>query len=82
VDPVPDPLLLRKSGSVGNRTRTSGSVIRNLDHWTTEAVARNIRCRDILQAYGEENLGRKMKGHLIAAPYICICYSKTKNVLM
>jgi hypothetical protein len=29
VDPVPDPLLLRKSGSAGNRTR---------DLWTTEAV--------------------------------------------
>jgi hypothetical protein len=28
VDPVPDPLLLRKSGSAGNRTRTSGSVAR------------------------------------------------------
>jgi hypothetical protein len=40
VDPVPDPLLLRKkkSGSAGNRTRTSGSVARNFDHWTTEAV--------------------------------------------
>jgi hypothetical protein len=32
VDPVPDPLLLRKSGSTGNRTRTSGSVARNSDH--------------------------------------------------
>jgi hypothetical protein len=32
VDPVPDPLLLRKSGSAGNRTRTSGSVGRNYDH--------------------------------------------------
>jgi hypothetical protein len=31
VDPVPDPLLLSKSGSAGNRTRTSGSV-------ATEAV--------------------------------------------
>jgi hypothetical protein len=30
VDPVPHPLLLRKSGSDGNRTRTSGSVARNL----------------------------------------------------
>jgi hypothetical protein len=30
VDPVPDPLLLRKSGSVGNRS--SGSVARNSDH--------------------------------------------------
>jgi hypothetical protein len=38
VDPVPDPLLLRKSGSDGNRTRTSGSVARNSDHYTTEEV--------------------------------------------
>jgi hypothetical protein len=38
VDPVPDPLLLRKSGSAGNRTQTSGSVARNSDHKTTEAV--------------------------------------------
>jgi hypothetical protein len=28
--PVPDPLL-RKSGSAGNRTRTSGSLARNSD---------------------------------------------------
>jgi hypothetical protein len=26
VDPVPDPLLLRKSGSAGNRARTSGEL--------------------------------------------------------
>jgi hypothetical protein len=32
VDSVPDPLLLIKSGSAGNRTRTSGSVARNTDH--------------------------------------------------
>jgi hypothetical protein len=32
VDPVPDPLPLRKSGIAGNRTRTSGSVARNSDH--------------------------------------------------
>jgi hypothetical protein len=32
VDPVPDPLLLKKSGSTGNRTRISGSVARNSDH--------------------------------------------------
>jgi hypothetical protein len=37
VGPVPDPLL-RKCGSDGNRTRTSGSVARNSDHHTTEAV--------------------------------------------
>jgi hypothetical protein len=38
VDPVPDPLLLRKCGSAGNRTRTSGSVASNSDHDTIEAV--------------------------------------------
>jgi hypothetical protein len=32
VDPVPDPLLVGKSGSAGNRTRTSGFVTRNSDH--------------------------------------------------
>jgi hypothetical protein len=32
VDPVPDPLFLRKSGSAMNRTRTSGSVARSSDH--------------------------------------------------
>jgi hypothetical protein len=32
VDPIPDSLLLRKSGSTGNRTRTPGSVARNSDH--------------------------------------------------
>jgi hypothetical protein len=31
VDPVRDPLLLRKSGSAGNRTRTSGSAVKNSD---------------------------------------------------
>jgi hypothetical protein len=32
VDSVPDPLLLRKSSSVQNRSRTSGSVAGNSDH--------------------------------------------------
>jgi hypothetical protein len=32
VDPVPGPLLLRKSGRAGNRTSASGSVARNSDH--------------------------------------------------
>jgi hypothetical protein len=32
VNPVPDPLLLRKSGGAGKRTRTSESVARNSDH--------------------------------------------------
>jgi hypothetical protein len=30
VDPVPDPLLLRKSGNAGNRTQTSGFVAKTL----------------------------------------------------
>jgi hypothetical protein len=29
VDPVPDPVLLRKSGTAWNRTRSSGSVARD-----------------------------------------------------
>jgi hypothetical protein len=37
VDPVPDPPLLF-SGSAWNRTRASGSVAKNSDHETTEAV--------------------------------------------
>jgi hypothetical protein len=38
MDPVPDPLFLRKSGRAGNRTRISGYVARNSDHSTTDAV--------------------------------------------
>jgi hypothetical protein len=38
VDPVPDPLLLRESGSAGNRTQTSGSVARKSDQLAPEAV--------------------------------------------
>jgi hypothetical protein len=35
VDPVPDPLLLRKSGSAGNPTQASGSVVKNSDQYIT-----------------------------------------------
>jgi hypothetical protein len=38
VHPVPDPLLFF-SGSARNRTRASGSVAKNSDHQTTEAVS-------------------------------------------
>jgi hypothetical protein len=38
VDSVPGPILIRKSGSAGNRSRTLGSVARNSDHYTAEAV--------------------------------------------
>jgi hypothetical protein len=42
VDPIPDPPLLRKSGSAGNRTRTPGFVAWNSHHYTTEAVMKDI----------------------------------------
>jgi hypothetical protein len=32
LDPVPDPLLLRKCSSAGNRTQTSETVARIYDH--------------------------------------------------
>jgi hypothetical protein len=51
VDPVPDPLLLRKSGSEGNRTRAFGSVARNSDHWTTEAAENSIKSFKIKGKY-------------------------------
>jgi hypothetical protein len=60
VDPVPDPLLLRKSGRAGNRTRTSASVARNSDHYTTESV-RHVTQMEMENAYvivGLEYLGR------------------------
>jgi hypothetical protein len=37
VDPVPDPLLLRKSGSAGNQTQDLW-ICSQEDYWTTEAV--------------------------------------------
>jgi hypothetical protein len=42
VDLVPDPRLLWICGSAGNRARTSGSVARKSDHWTTEAVENEL----------------------------------------
>jgi hypothetical protein len=41
VDPVPDPLLLRKSGSAGNRTRTSGLAARKSEH--SRGIRDNIK---------------------------------------
>jgi hypothetical protein len=34
-----DPLFLRKSGSAGNQTHTTGSVARNSDHYATVAAS-------------------------------------------
>jgi hypothetical protein len=46
VDPVPNQLLFF-SGSAGNRTRASGSVAKNSDHWTTEVVLLQTYCVQI-----------------------------------
>jgi hypothetical protein len=43
VDSVPDPLLLRKSGNAGNRTRASESVARNSDHWAVLILSFTLR---------------------------------------
>jgi hypothetical protein len=42
VDPVPDPLLLTKSGSAGNLTRISGSVARNSDRIKILKLERSV----------------------------------------
>jgi predicted nucleic-acid-binding Zn-ribbon protein len=46
VDSVPDPLLLRKCGSAGNRTWTSGSVARTL---TTRSQRQKINMHYIIR---------------------------------
>jgi hypothetical protein len=56
VDPVSDPLLLRKAGSAGNRIWTSGSVARNSDHYTTEVVALRLLRISIYVTMGRINL--------------------------
>jgi hypothetical protein len=37
-EPSPRPTIKIFFGSAGNRTLASGSVAKNSDHWTTEAV--------------------------------------------
>jgi hypothetical protein len=77
VGPVPDPLVLRKSGSAGNRTRTSVSVARNSDHWTTEAARNDYRMHkynESLKKYGSTE-GRKEVKILKVVQYTVIIYS-------
>jgi hypothetical protein len=51
MDTVPDPLLLRKSGSAGNRNWTSGSVASNFDLATDpEALVRFSVLADFLSS--------------------------------
>jgi hypothetical protein len=45
VDPVPDPLLLRKSGSAGNRTQTSGSVATGGPYSSNSVLCVAVCCR-------------------------------------
>jgi hypothetical protein len=60
VNPVPDPLLLRKFASVGNRTQTSGSVARNSDHLNT-VYEQNISNRSVVvEVHMHMNIGHKM----------------------
>jgi hypothetical protein len=51
VDPVPDSLLVRKSGSAGNRTRTSESEARNSDtrpQRRTLLLKKGLSCLDVV----------------------------------
>jgi hypothetical protein len=58
VDSVPDPLLLRKSGITGNRTRISGSVARGrgrgknfsrtMGLWVTTSLLTNFHSRSFV----------------------------------
>jgi hypothetical protein len=45
VDPVPDPLFLRNLVAPGIEPGTSGSVAKNSDHYTTEAVENFLKIR-------------------------------------
>jgi hypothetical protein len=59
VDPVPDPLILRKSGSAGNRTRTSGSVARNSAQETTQAVYLKLKLK-LKLIYDRQSVGQSV----------------------
>jgi hypothetical protein len=58
VDPVPDPLILRKSGSAGNRTReTSGSAATRPQRTNKRIVV--PKCREVETRCNVANLLRK-----------------------
>jgi hypothetical protein len=65
VDPVPDPLLLRKSGSTVNRTQDLWICSQKCDHYTTEAVTHNSK-QKINTKINEIKLKIKMKFKLKA----------------
>jgi hypothetical protein len=75
VDPVPDPLLLRKSDNAGNRTRTPGCVVRNSDHSTTEVVCDvNCCCRTVLEGFPCTTQTNLFLWRANSC-YCCYCYS-------
>jgi hypothetical protein len=51
VGPNPGPLLLRKSGSAGNQTRTSESVAMNPDHYSTHVINSTCSSRQMIIMY-------------------------------
>jgi hypothetical protein len=57
VGPVPDPLLLRKSGSAGNLTRTSGSLARNS---TTRPQRRSIVVTGLIEPRSRPTTSQKI----------------------
>jgi hypothetical protein len=67
VDPVPDPLLLRKSGIAGNLARTSGSVARNSDHrgGQDKYVSRFIKIGSCIQTVTEGIKRQKQQGDFV-----------------
>jgi hypothetical protein len=89
VDPVPDTLLLRKSVSAGNRTRSSGSVARNSDHlirgWSTWqrchvvnwAIIINSQQAEIIAFYFLKNVFSQSRQHNYSLlPYLCFLNSR------
>jgi hypothetical protein len=67
VDPVPDPLLLRKCGSAGNRTRTSGSGARNSGKLSSTPCP-HIPSDYVLPSISETEFHRHTKLH--ARPFL------------
>jgi hypothetical protein len=63
VDPVPDLLLLRKSGSARNPTRASGSVGRNCDHWTIIIIIIIIKLNKKLKEWFVRRYATAIGGH-------------------
>jgi hypothetical protein len=78
VDPVPDPLLLRKSGSAGNQTRDlwiCSQEVWPLDHsggqqFLKEYLKMNLRQRNLYRAFSSLHASRPRMLYL----YVHACY--------